>query len=128
MPFHCHQGVFRLCVHPVCVQILSLISTRFTFTAVLWDVQEQGRPRYAVPYHSVQTTTQIALLQFINTATDSHLAVGSALTSRTQSIQLSRPVQFGSRRVVLIDTPGLDDTSRSTEDVIRMVTAYVANM
>ncbi|KAI0736606.1 P-loop containing nucleoside triphosphate hydrolase protein [Fomitopsis betulina] len=79
-------------------------------------------------YILVMGRTGTGKTSFINTATDSHLAVGSALTSRTQSIQLSRPVQFGSRRVVLIDTPGLDDTSRSTEDVIRMVTAYVANM
>ncbi|EPT00186.1 hypothetical protein FOMPIDRAFT_14168, partial [Fomitopsis schrenkii] len=77
---------------------------------------------------SVMGRTGTGKTSFINTATESHLAVGSALSSRTHNIQLSRPVRCDSRRVVLIDTPGLDDTSRSTEDAIRMVSAYLAKM
>ncbi|KZT74206.1 P-loop containing nucleoside triphosphate hydrolase protein [Daedalea quercina L-15889] len=79
-------------------------------------------------YILVMGRTGTGKSSFVNTATGSHLPVGSTLSSQTQSIQLSRPVQIDSKRVILIDTPGLDDTSKSTEEVIRMVSTYLARL
>ncbi|KAH9829186.1 P-loop containing nucleoside triphosphate hydrolase protein, partial [Rhodofomes roseus] len=77
---------------------------------------------------SVMGRTGTGKSSFVNTATGSHLAVSSSLSSQTRTIQLSRPVKIDSKRVILIDTPGLDMTTKSTEEVVRLVNAYLTKM
>jgi predicted GTPase len=36
------------------------------------------------------------------------------------------PFEFDGRRVVLIDTPGFDDTNKSDTDILRMIAHYLA--
>ncbi|KAH9925228.1 P-loop containing nucleoside triphosphate hydrolase protein, partial [Fomitopsis serialis] len=77
---------------------------------------------------SVMGRTGTGKTTFVNTATGSHLAVGSSLSSQTRSIQLSRPVKIDSKRVILIDTPGLDMTTKSTEEVVQLVGAFLTKI
>ncbi|TFY64615.1 hypothetical protein EVJ58_g2511 [Rhodofomes roseus] len=79
-------------------------------------------------YVLVMGRTGTGKSSFVNTATGSHLAVSSSLSSQTRTIQLSRPVKIDSKRVILIDTPGLDMTTKSTEEVVRLVNAYLTKM
>ena len=38
---------------------------------------------------------------------------------------MAGPFNFDGRRVVLIDTPGFDDTTQSDTDVLRTITAFL---
>ncbi|KAI0928756.1 hypothetical protein AcW1_005909 [Taiwanofungus camphoratus] len=51
--------------------------------------------------------------RFINQASGSNLAVGQGLESCTTHVQRSEPLQVDHQSVVLIDTPGFNDTTRS---------------
>ena len=65
-------------------------------------------------------------LQFINLASGSSLRVGTGLEPCTTEIQLSDELALDGRRVVLIDTPGFNDTSKSDTDILEMITAFLA--
>ena len=64
-------------------------------------------------------------LQFINLASGSNLRVGMGLESCTAEVQLSDEFIFDSRRVVLIDTPGFDDTSKSDTEILQIIAAFL---
>ena len=65
-------------------------------------------------------------LQFINLVSGSKLGVGGGLRSHTKTVQLAGAFDLDDRRVVLIDTPGFDDTTRSDTDVLKMIAAFLA--
>ncbi|OSX64606.1 hypothetical protein POSPLADRAFT_1044118 [Postia placenta MAD-698-R-SB12] len=65
---------------------------------------------------------------FINLASGSQLRVGSGLESETAYIQLSKPFILDKYQIVLIDTPGFDDTTKSEADVLRGIAEYLATM
>ena len=67
-------------------------------------------------------------LQFINLASDSNLRVGMSLESCTAEVQLANEFPLDGRRVILIDTPGFDDTSKSDADILKMIAAFLAAM
>ena len=48
------------------------------------------------------------------------------LESCTAEVQLSDMFTLDGRRVLLIDTPGFDDTSKSDTDVLKMIAAFLA--
>ncbi|KAF9531060.1 hypothetical protein CPB83DRAFT_868203 [Crepidotus variabilis] len=68
---------------------------------------------------------------FINLASGSNdLVVGNSLTSQTSKIAQSRPFVINLpdkkiRQVVLIDTPGFDDTTRSDVDILKQIAIYL---
>ena len=64
--------------------------------------------------------------QFVNLASDSNLPVGIGLEPCTVDVQLSDEFTLDGRRVVLIDTPGFDDASRSNTEVLQTITAFLA--
>ena len=64
-------------------------------------------------------------LQFVNLASKSHLKVGQDLNSCTSEIQESGESVLDGRRVVLIDTPGFDDTHISDTDVLKSIAAFL---
>ena len=66
------------------------------------------------------------LMQFINTASNSHLSVGMGLESCTAEVQLSNEFVVDGRRVVLIDTPGFDDTNISDAEILNKIAAFLA--
>ena len=48
------------------------------------------------------------------------------LESCTAEVQLADEFTLDGRRVILIDTPGFDDTSKSDTDVLKMIAAFLA--
>ena len=48
------------------------------------------------------------------------------LESCTAEVQLANEFTLDERAVTLIDTPGVDDTSKSDTDILRMIAAYLA--
>lgn len=65
-------------------------------------------------------------LQFANLASGSEdLEVGSDLISCTSECQLSKPFTVDGRKVVLVDTPGFNDTEMSDTKVLRMIAAFL---
>jgi len=61
----------------------------------------------------------------VNQASGSCLAVGDDLDSCTSSIQVTEEFVLDGRRVVLIDTPGFDDTCKSDTDVLKSIAAFL---
>ena len=62
--------------------------------------------------------------QFINLISGSNFTVGNGLRSCTDSVQ-TVDFDLDGRRVVLIDTPGFDDTTMSDTDVLNMIAAFL---
>jgi len=48
------------------------------------------------------------------------------LESCTDEVQLADEFTLGGRRIVLIDTPGFDDTTKSDTDVLKMIADFLA--
>lgn len=67
------------------------------------------------------------MLQFVNLASHSKLQVGMNLESCTPEVQLGDGFVLDGRRVVLIDTPGFDDTTKSDTDILRSIAAFLAS-
>ena len=61
----------------------------------------------------------------MNQASGSHLKVGEDLESCTSEIQESGEFILDGRRVVLIDTPGFDDTHQSDTGVFKSIAAFL---
>jgi len=61
----------------------------------------------------------------VNQASKSYFKVGDALKSCTSEIQESEEFILDGRRVVLIDTPGFDDTHQSDTDVLKSIAAFL---
>ncbi|CAL1708204.1 unnamed protein product [Somion occarium] len=64
---------------------------------------------------------------FINLVSGSNFQVGSGLLSSTTQVQSSQPFDIGGRRMVLIDTPGFDDSTRTDTDILRTISTYLEN-
>ena len=69
---------------------------------------------------------QLTCVQLINMASGSSLRVGRGLRSSTAEVQLADEFTLDGRPVVLIDTPGFDDTDRSDTDILRLIAAFLA--
>ena len=74
----------------------------------------------------VMTRISPGCLQFINLASGSNLRVGKALKSCTDEVTSADEFTLDGKRVILIDTPGFDDTSKSDADVLKMIAAFLA--
>ena len=61
----------------------------------------------------------------MNQASKSYLQVGEDLDSCTSEIQESEEFVLDGRRVILIDTPGFDDTHKSDTDVLKSIAAFL---
>lgn len=66
-------------------------------------------------------------LQFINLVSKSHLAISDGLRSCTKTVQLGDAFDLDGRSVVLVDTPGFDDTTMSDTDILKMIAVYLAS-
>jgi len=64
--------------------------------------------------------------QFINKASGSSLRVGLNLESCTAEVQLADEFTLDERKVILIDTPGFDDTNKSDTDILKLIAAFLA--
>ncbi|PVF94278.1 hypothetical protein CPB86DRAFT_674451, partial [Serendipita vermifera] len=64
---------------------------------------------------------------FVNLASGSdQLQVGEGLQSCTSAVQPCAPFYLDGRRVLLVDTPGFDDSNMSDVDVLRMIASFLA--
>jgi predicted GTPase len=63
---------------------------------------------------------------FVNIASSSNLQVGQDLKPRTLDVQTSVPFALDGRKVILVDTPGFDDTNMSEVDVLRNIIDYLS--
>jgi len=61
----------------------------------------------------------------VNQASTSRLRVGEDLESCTSEIQESGEFILDGQRVILIDTPGFDDTHQSDTDVLKSIAAFL---
>jgi hypothetical protein len=65
-------------------------------------------------------------LQFINTATrQDGRAIGHGLKSYTSNIQSVITTSPDGRHVVLVDTPGFDDTFKSDIDILEIIATWL---
>jgi hypothetical protein len=64
-------------------------------------------------------------IQFINLVSGSKFDVGRTLRSCTNTIQVAEALNFDGHRVILIDTPGFDYTTRSDTGVLRMIAVFL---
>ncbi|KDQ25931.1 hypothetical protein PLEOSDRAFT_1078291 [Pleurotus ostreatus PC15] len=65
---------------------------------------------------------------FINIASGSSLRVGTGLMSCTDAVQTSKPFVLEGRTVILVDTPGFDDTTKTDTEVLTMIAASLSSM
>ncbi|KAF8553957.1 hypothetical protein OG21DRAFT_1485043 [Imleria badia] len=76
-------------------------------------------------YVPVMGSTGSGKTTFINIASGSNLREGAGLESCTNEVQTSVPFYVGRQQVVLIDTPGFDDTTLTDTDVLKLIAAYL---
>lgn len=74
--------------------------------------------------HGVQLRSY---LQFINEVSGSKLGISDATDPCTLEIQTSRPFRYLDHRIVFIDTPGLDNTTATDEDVVADTVSWLKN-
>lgn len=79
-------------------------------------------------YIAVMGATGSGKTTFINLASGSDLRVGMGLESCTNEVQTSQPFMLDDKYVILVDTPGFDDTTKSDTDVLKMIAAYLQTM
>ena len=65
-------------------------------------------------------------LQFIKLVSGSDLQVGTNVAATTVEVQLADGFILEGRTVILIDTPGFDDTSWSDTDILRRIATFLA--
>lgn len=58
-------------------------------------------------------------------ASGSDLRIGTELESCTSEVQLANEFTLDGRAVVLIDTPGFDDTEKSDTDILKLIAAFL---
>lgn len=59
-------------------------------------------------------------------ASGSNLRIGVNLESCTAEVQLADEFILDRRPVILIDTPGFDDTNKSDTDILKLIAAFLA--
>jgi predicted GTPase len=77
---------------------------------------------------SVLGATGTGKTTFVNLASNSSLQVGMGLSSCTNDVQISAPFKVGGKRVVLVDTPGFDDTNKSDIETMQTILQFLAEM
>lgn len=95
----------------------------YSDNGVGWNQMEEDPPEVAI---AVMGPTGSGKSTFVNLVSGSDLRVGKGLRSCTSIVQFSKPFNLDGRSVVMIDTPGFDDTTRSDTDVLKMIAAFLA--
>ena len=95
-----------------------------------WGRRDPGNPQYV--FYLIRNDIgfdNIVCNQFVNRATNSDaFLVGSSLHSCTSEVQLSPRFLVDGNPVVLIDTPGFNDTTVEDAEVLEDIAAFLATM
>ncbi|KIL67665.1 hypothetical protein M378DRAFT_102256 [Amanita muscaria Koide BX008] len=59
-------------------------------------------------------------------ASKSKLRIGRGLQSCTSTVQAAAPFMLDGRGVILVDTPGFDDTQKSDTEILRLIAVYLS--
>lgn len=89
------------------------------------DELKQTRSVEDVILIAVMGATGTGKSTFINLASGMNLAVGDDLMSCTSEVTYSHEFILDGRRVILMDTPGFDDTTVSDTDILRMISLHL---
>ena len=54
------------------------------------------------------------------------MGVGDGLRSCTSEVAYSHEFQLFGRRIILIDTPGFDDTTKSDTDILKLIALHLS--
>lgn len=65
--------------------------------------------------------------QFINLASNSNLRTSGSLRSCTDTVSATVQFDVDGRKVILVDTPGFDDTTKSDSDILKLIADFLAN-
>ena len=65
-------------------------------------------------------------VQFINLVSGSRLEVSDGLKSCTKDVRMADAFKLNGRSVVLVDTPGFDDTTISDTDILKKIAVFLA--
>ncbi|KAF9259855.1 hypothetical protein L218DRAFT_963229 [Marasmius fiardii PR-910] len=65
---------------------------------------------------------------FINVASGGNFSIGNGLQSCTRDVAEAPPFLIGDREVILVDTPGLDDTTRSDAEILSVIANYLLKL
>ena len=84
-----------------------------------------ARPSITERAHPVSTPGPTWFEQFINLASKSNFAVSDGPKSCTSGVQCTEPFSVGQHCVVLIDTPGFDDSTLTEMEVLRLIATYL---
>ncbi|KAJ8521899.1 hypothetical protein ONZ45_g1472 [Pleurotus djamor] len=76
---------------------------------------------------AVMGATGSGKTSFVNLVSGSSLGVSNSLHSCTSDVQLSESFSMDGHKVVLVDTPGFDDTGKSDTEILNMITNFLAN-
>ena len=110
-------GLIELWVRPEAASLRYVVSRR---CRLLWCIAKQAHCEFPL--------TWPRFTQFINLISGADLGVSNGLRSCTSTVQLARSFDLGGRHVVLIDTPGFDDTTRSDTDVLNTIASFLATV
>ena len=72
-------------------------------------------------------TDPLTSTQFINLVSGSNLPVGEGLLSCTAEVKMSPSFELAGYHVTLIDTPGFDDTFKTDTEILKLISAFLAN-
>ncbi|PPQ95244.1 hypothetical protein CVT26_014935 [Gymnopilus dilepis] len=75
---------------------------------------------------AVMGATGTGKTTLINMASGSSLRVGQGLKSCTDDVQATQRFSLDGRPVMLIDTPGFDDTTKSDTDILTLIAGFLA--
>jgi len=64
-------------------------------------------------------------IQFISKVTGNVGGVGHDLTSYTSEIKVTKCGDMGFGNIVLVDTPGFDDTTRSDLEILELISNWL---
>ena len=65
-------------------------------------------------------------LQLIDMGSGSNLRIGANLKSCAAEVRLANEFTLDEQRVLLVDTPGFDDTYKSDTDILKSIVAFLA--
>ena len=60
-------------------------------------------------------------------ASGSDLRVGNSMESCTSDVEVAQEFSLDGQQVILIDTPGFDDTNKSDAEILMLIAAFLAS-